>query len=114
MAWVEIEGHRLHVRFSRAEHLVGLVRDLDVPLSSVESMALVDSWREVHGWRRAGLDVPAVRKLGTWYSRGRRQLVSLRRGVPAVKVRLSGERYDEVLVSVPETDLLQACLTWRP
>ncbi|SDM91487.1 hypothetical protein SAMN05192576_1253 [Nocardioides szechwanensis] len=113
MAWMEIDGHHLLVRFSPAEHVLGLVRDLVVPLSSVESVDLVGSWREVRGLR-VGLDLPRVRKLGTWYSRGHRQLVSLRRGVPALKVSLRGERYDEVLVSVPETDLLHACLSYRP
>jgi hypothetical protein len=113
MAWMEIDGHHLVVRFSPAEHVLGLVRDLVVPLSSVDSVDLMSSWREVRGLR-VGLGLPRVRLIGTWYSRGRRQLVSLRRGIPALKVRLHGEKYDEVLVSVPETDLLLACLTFRP
>lgn len=110
---MEIDGHRLVVRFSPAEHVLGLVRDLVVPLSSVEAVDLMDSWKDVRGLR-VGLGLPRVRLVGTWYSRGHRQLVSLKRGVPALKVSMSGERYDEVLVSLPETDLLLACLTWRP
>lgn len=113
MARMEIDGHHLVVRFSRAEHLVGLVRDLVVPLSSVESVDLVSSWREVRGLR-VGLGLPRVRLIGTWYRRGHRQLVSLQRGMPALRVGLRGEKYDEVLVSVPETDLLLACLSFRP
>lgn len=113
MAWMEIDGHQLVVRFSPAERVLGLVRDLVVPLSSVDSVELMDSWKAVRGLR-VGLGLPRVRLVGTWYSRGHRQLVSLRRGVPALKVGLSGERYDEVLISVPETDLLHACLAFRP
>jgi len=110
---MEIDGHNLVVRFSRTEHVLGLVRDLVVPLSSVATVELMTSWKAVHGLR-VGLDLPRVRKLGTWHARGHRQLVSLRRGVPALRVALRGEKYDEVLVSVPETDLLLSCLAWRP
>ena len=45
----------------------------------------------------AGLAVPG-RRLGTWRSRGRTRLVDVRRGQPALRVQLSGQRYDELLV----------------
>ena len=113
MSWLEIDGHHLRVRFTRTEHLLGLVRDLSVPLSSIDSVDLVRSWREARGLR-IGLDLLSLRRIGTWRRHGHRQLVSLARGVPALRIRLHGERYDELLISIPEPGLLLACLTWRP
>lgn len=113
MSWLEIDGHHLRVRFTRTERVLGLVRDLSVPLSSIESVALVRSWREARGVR-TGLDLLGVRRIGTWRRRGCRQLVSLARGRPALRIGLTGEKYDELLISSPETELLLSCLTWRP
>ncbi|WP_341926950.1 hypothetical protein [Nocardioides psychrotolerans] len=113
MSWLEIDGHHLRVRFTRTEHVLGLVRDQSIPLSSIVSVRLVRSWREATGVR-VGLDLLALRRIGTWRHRGRRQLVSLQRGVPALRIELSGEKYDELLISTPEVELLESCLGWRP
>ena len=51
----------------------------------------------VSGLRAPGLGLPR-RKVGTWRQRGRRTAVSVRAGQPAVRVRLEGTRYDELLV----------------
>lgn len=113
MSWLEIDGHHLRVRFTRAEHVLGLVRDQRVPLTSIESVELVRSWREARGVR-VGLDLLGLRRIGTWRRRGHRQLVSLARGVPALRIGLRGEKYDELLISTPEVELLESCLSWRP
>lgn len=112
MAWLEIVDHQLHVRFSRVERLLGLVRDVRVPLSSVTAVSRLGSWSEARGLR-VGLGLPGICLLGTWRWRGRRQLVALRRGRPALRIWLHGEKYDELLVSTPEAELLRECLA-RP
>jgi hypothetical protein len=101
MATVTVDADRFRVTFPRVEKILGVVGDLDVPLSSVTSATEVRSWREVKGWR-VGLGLPGVWLLGTFRWQGRKQLVALRRNRPAVHVVLQGERYDEVLVETPD------------
>jgi len=110
MAWLEIVDHRLLVRFSRTERVLGLVHDLDLPLSAVTAVRPLRSWAEVAGLR-VGLGLWGVWLVGTWRSRGRRQLVALRRDRPALHIWLHGVKYDELLVSTPEAELLRECLT---
>lgn len=101
----------LTVRFTATEKALGILRDVTVPRSAVTSAQLVRSWRrEVRGLR-VGLGLPGVRALGTWRWGGHRQLVDLRRGVPAVRIGLTGERYDELLVSTPDAERIVAELT---
>ena len=95
------------VRFTRTEKALGILRDVTVPRSAVTSAQLVRSWREVRGLR-VGLGLPGIRALGTWRWRGHKQLVDLRRGVPAVRIELSGAAYDELLVSTPDAERLVA------
>jgi hypothetical protein len=96
-----LDDDRLVVRFSTAEKILGAVRDVSVPRSAITSAARLQSWAEVRGLR-VGLGLPRRRKLGTWRSGGHTQLVDLRRDVPALHLRLAGERYDEILVSTPD------------
>lgn len=105
MAEVDLVGDQLSIRFSRSEKIWGLVSDLSVPRSSVQAVSLIESWREVRGWR-VGLGLPGVRLIGVWRKHGHKQLVSLRRDAASVKFVLSGEKYDEVLLSTPDAKRL--------
>jgi hypothetical protein len=113
MSRLVVADQRLRLQFSRTEKLLGaLRRDLDLPVSSVASVdVLEDRWsRAVHGLR-VGLGLPGVRLLGTWRKRGLRQLVDLRRGQPSLRITLCEDSpYDEVLVSSPEADAVLAQL----
>jgi hypothetical protein len=109
MPTVSIDSARLRVSFSPLEKILGLVRDLDVPLSSVTGASEVRSWREVKGWR-VGLGIPGVRLLGTWRWKGHRQLVALRRRRPAVRIVLRDSSYDEVLVETSDPAAILARL----
>lgn len=96
--------------FPLNEKLLGLVGDLDVPVSAVSHVREVRTWSEdLRGWR-VGLGQPGVWLLGRWVSRGHRQLVALRRNRPAVYVALTGERYDELLVETPDPAAIVARL----
>ncbi len=110
MATITVDADRLRVTFPTTEKLLGVVGDLDVPVSSVLSAHEVASWREVKGWRM-GLGLPGVWLLGTWRWRGHKQLVALRRNRPAVRVVLRGEKYDEVLVETPDPEAVLARLS---
>jgi hypothetical protein len=109
MATLTIDRDRLRVTFPLKEKLLGIVGDLDVPLSSVVSADQVRSWREVRGLR-VGLGLPGRWLLGTWRWRGHKQLVALRRKVPAVRIALRDEKYDELLVETPDPAAILAQL----
>jgi hypothetical protein len=110
VATLTLDRDRLRVSFPTKEKLLGLVRDLDVPLTSVVGARQVRSWGEdLRGWR-VGLGLPGVWLLGRWISRGHRQLVALRRDRPAVYVRLRDQKYDELLIETPEPEAVLAHL----
>lgn len=113
MASVMVTGDVVRVRFSRAEKVWGLVRDLDVPVASVTAAAHVHRWQEVRGLR-VGAALPWLRLLGRWYSPHRRQLVALRRGQPAVHLWLEGQRFDELLIGTDEPEVVLASLPAGP
>lgn len=102
MATIEITQGTLHLRFTRFEKVLGLVRNQDVPLSSVTSARVEASGLvAVRGLRAPGLGLPGLRMVGTWRGRGR-TLVSVRRGEPAVVVELTGHRYDRLVIGTPD------------
>jgi len=112
MSRFTVADQRLSLRFSRAEKVMGILRDLDVPLDRVVSAEPPREswWRVVRGWR-LGFSLPRVRLLGTWRTRGLRQLVDLRRGQPSPRLTLrEGSAFAEVLVSSPQADHLLAQL----
>lgn len=111
MATVHLSADRLQVRLSAAEKLAGLHRDLDVPRSAVRSVeVLADGLAAAHGLRAPGLTLPRLVKMGTWRGRGARSFVEVRRGEPALRLTLHGQRYDTVLVSTPDAAAVAAAL----
>ena len=106
MATVQLTTDSLTVRLTRGEKIAGLHRDLTVPLSAVTGVEVVpDALSAVRGVRAPGLAVPG-RRIGTWRGRGTRRLVSVRRGQPAVRLHLTGQCWDELLVSTPAAQSL--------
>ncbi|SET19577.1 hypothetical protein SAMN04488546_1612 [Geodermatophilus poikilotrophus] len=103
MATVTTTPRTLHVSPTRAERVLGLLRDLEVPLSAVRSVDVVpDGPAAARGVRAPGLGLPGLRLIGTWRGRGGKSLVSVRRGQPAVRVRLTGQRFDTLLLGVDD------------
>jgi hypothetical protein len=112
MASLLVRPPTLSVRLTRAEKLAGLLRDVDVPIASVRDVAVVDDARAAPtGLRAPGLGLPGRRKIGTWRGRGRKTFVCVRRGQPAVRVRLDGQRWDELLVGTDDAQQIAAALT---
>ena len=104
MAQLTLTDDKVEVRFTTAEKVLGLVRDHDFPRSAVAS-ARVESegLRATRGMRAPGLGLPGVRKIGTWRGKGR-SLVSVARGLPALVVELTGQRFDRVVLSLPRAE----------
>jgi hypothetical protein len=111
MASVYIAGDRLRVRLTRAEKVLGLLRDTDVPLSQVRDVEVVaDGLAAPSGMRAPGYSWPWSRKIGTWRRPGRTSMVSVRRAQPAVRIRLEGHRYDELVLGADDAETLAASL----
>ncbi len=108
MATIDTTPRTLRVSLTRAEKVLGLLRDLEVPLTAVRSVAVVpDGLAAARGLRAPGLGLPGLRLIGTWRRRGSRSFVSVRRG-PAVRLELSGRRFDTVLVSADDAAAVAA------
>ena len=111
MTQVSLSDGRLVVRLRPWERLAGLLGDLDVPLTAVTAVEVVpDGTRAVRGVRAPGLAWPGGPRIGTWRGRGARRYVAVRPRRPALRLRLRGQRYDEVLVSTPEAERLAGAL----
>lgn len=111
MATVTATPRTLTVSLSRVERVLGLLRDLEVPRSAVRTVEVVpDGPAATRGLRAPGLGLP-WRKIGTWRERGAKTLVSVRRGQPAVRVRLAGQRFDTLLIGVDDPAAVAGSLT---
>ncbi len=114
MATLQVTAPTLSLRLTRREKIAGLLRDLEVPLSAVRSVEVVtDPLRAMRGLRAPGLALPGLRKVGTWRRPGERTLVCVRRGEPAVRIGLEGQRYDVLLVGPTDADALAGLIGAR-
>jgi hypothetical protein len=112
MATVQLTPTTMTVRFTTAEKIAGLVRDVDLPLAAVRSADVVpDPLAAIRGLRAPGLALPGLRKIGTWRRPGERTLVCVRKGQPAVRVRLDGAPYDSLLLGADDAAALARSLT---
>ncbi len=93
--------------------MFGLLRDLEAPLPAVRSVEVVpDGFAALRGLRAPGLGLPGLRAIGTWRRRGTRTYVSVRRG-PAVRIELTGQRFDTALVSADDAAAVAAAVDAR-
>ena len=112
MATIETTQGTVRIRLTRTEKFFGLLRDLEVPRSAITAVEAVPSGlAAVRGLRAPGLGLPGVRAIGTWRRRGEKAYVSVRRNQPAVRLRLTGQRFDTVLVSSDDAAALAAELS---
>ena len=112
MSTLHLGADRLRVRLSLAEKIGGLHGDLDIPRSAIRTADVVaDGLSAATGLRAPGLAVPGRVKMGTWRGRGARRFVAVRRGQPALRLRLQGQPYDELLIGHDDAAALAARLT---
>jgi hypothetical protein len=117
MATIDLTPQTLTVRFTTAEHVGGLIRDITVPRSAVTSVAVeADGIRAVGGLRAPGLALPGRRKVGTWRGLGdqpRRTAVSVARGEAAVRITLAGQKFDQLLIGTTDAESVAGTLGAR-
>jgi len=112
MTSILVSDDTLTVRLPRVSKVAGLLRDQVVPRSAVTAVEVVsDGLAAARGLRAPGLAIPGRRRIGTWRGRGVRRFVDVRRGQPALRVHLQGQRYDELLIGRDDAVALAARLT---
>ncbi|MFC7621646.1 hypothetical protein [Microlunatus sp. GCM10028923] len=103
----------LRVDFPGWEALLAGRSTLVVPAASVLGAEVSAGWSyEVLG-ARSGLVISGFRKLGTFtHPDGTRRLVSMKRGLPLLRVRVRRETtgFDELLISTPEAEVVAAAV----
>ena len=113
MAAIEVDDDRVHIGFSTLEKVFGLARGVSFPTDAITSVEVVEDGTEgLEGIRAPGLGIPGFRYVGTWRHRGGKDLVSVRRGQPALRIVLRDQRYDAGVIGVDDAhatrDLLEA------
>jgi len=109
MATITVTPTHLNITLTIAEKVAGLVRDQAIPRSSISSVEVVDDgYAATTGTRAPGLGIPRKRKIGTWRANGAKSLVSVRRSEPAIRVQLTGQRYDTLLIGSPDARAVAA------
>lgn len=99
MAAIEVTPDRIRIRLSTPEKISALRGDLTFPRAAVGRVEVVpDGVAATRGLRAPGLAVPGLRKVGIWRGRAGTEFVSVRGGQPAVRIELTGQRYDAVLI----------------
>ncbi|MBB5857737.1 hypothetical protein ACFQ05_19200 [Amycolatopsis umgeniensis] len=115
MAKMDIAEGGVRVRFSAWERLAVWRDEVVVPLAAIRAVERVEAPVGRARGGRAGVLISGVLKVGYWgLGTGVRQLVSVRRGVPALRLEIdravAGLRFDEVLVSARNAAELAAAL----
>jgi hypothetical protein len=113
MARIEERSGAVVVRFEGWEPLFTGRTQLEIPSPAIRRVDVVDNGLRATRGGRAGLLVTGVRKIGRWgIGVGLRQLVSVRRREPTLRLALDREitGYDEVLVSLPNAAAVAADL----
>ncbi|GAA2839465.1 hypothetical protein GCM10010522_67450 [Kribbella solani] len=108
------DGRTLRLDFGRWEALLLRRSHLAVPAAEIERLEVLPGWTsEVLGFR-SGLVISGYLKIATFrHPSGVRRLVSMRRGLPVLRVVLRGGEFDELLISTPAAGELADALRTR-
>jgi hypothetical protein len=110
MPAIAIDGTELVVTLERNEKWWGLLSNLRVPITSITAIDVVpDGRRATRGMRAPGLGGPQ-RLIGTWRAKNDKQYVCVRRGQPAVKLTLGGQKYRTVLIGLDHAERIAAAI----
>lgn len=111
MPTITITPDTVTVRLSTAEKAGALHGDLSIPRHAIVAARVVDDpMSEVSGIRAPGYAMPGHAKLGTWRHHDGKDFIAVYADRPAVELRLAGERYERLLISVDDPHAVAAHL----
>ena len=112
MAELVREDDTLVLKLSTVEKAEGVHGDIQVPISSVEAVTVVDDIiHAVHGIKMPGSRLPGVFAMGTFMS-GKETIFAIihHQNKRGVRVTLHGERFDALLIGADDPEKLVASL----
>lgn len=109
MASITVTEDAIRIELTRFEKIMGLLRDQEIPLSAVTAASVEhEPRRALRGLRIPGTAVPWRTWMGTWRGRGRKTMVRIRHGAPAVSIAAEGQTFTHYLVSVETPEAIVA------
>jgi hypothetical protein len=100
MCSIVINDDHLTVQPAALDRVAGLLRMQTIDRSAITAVEVVDDGLiAAMGLRPPGLAVPGRRTDGTWRGRGVTSSVDLRRGQPALRIRVCDPRCGELLIA---------------
>lgn len=101
----------LHLSFPGWERWMVSRGDYTVACTAITAVRTEGDWSSEILGMRSGLVVSGVLKVARFtHPDGTRRLVSMRRGLPLLRIALRGQEFDELLISTPEATALGAQL----
>lgn len=109
MTVIRLDRSSLHVEFPSWEAVMAGRSRYVVDRDAITGVELLPGWTSEVLGIRSGLVVSGWLKLGTFrHPSGVRRLVAMRRGLPVLRVRLTGraagQEFDELLLSDPDAE----------
>jgi hypothetical protein len=112
---VVLKDDVLVVVFGVAERAFTLRRAVRIPVETISEVQVVAPLSGTRGIRHFGVTVLGLLKVGRWgLGPGVRQLVAVRRGVPALRITLAQPArhgFDELLISDPGAPEMEKALS---
>jgi hypothetical protein len=103
MPTITVTPDTVVIALSTTEKVGALHGDLSIPRSAIIGAAVVDdSMGAVSGIRAPGYAMPGHAKVGTWRHHDGKDFIAVYAGRPAVELRLTGQPYERILVSVDD------------
>lgn len=104
MSRITVDHDHVDVHLTPREKWSALrARNLRVPRSAITSVEVIeDPVRAVRGLRAPGLSLPGRVKIGTWRKPGHKEFVIARRGRAGVRLHLTGQAFDALLLDADD------------
>ena|SRR5690242_15049265 len=111
MPTITIAPDTVTVRLSTAEKAGALHGDLSIPRSAIVAATVMeDPMSGISGIRAPGYAMPGHAKLGTWRHHDGKDFIAVYADRPAVELRLAGQQYERLLISVDDPHTVVAQL----